>query len=59
VFAILIWGIAYAIWPPEFFHDSLDDLTTVTWFRAAASLVLAFAGLEFAGALAIVMLSDI
>jgi len=58
VFAILILGIAYAIWPPEFLGHSFADMTTGEWVRAAASLVLAFSGLEFLGALAIVLLSD-
>ena len=57
-FAIVNWGGAYAFWPPQFFDHAFADLTTGEWIRAAASLVLALGGLEFAGALAVVVLSE-
>jgi hypothetical protein len=58
-FAILILGGACAIWPPDFFHYAFADLPMGALIRAGASLVLAIGGLEFAGALAIVLLSDV
>jgi hypothetical protein len=58
VFAILILGGAYTMWPAGFFSNSFADMSMGTVIRAAASLVLAMIGLEFLGALAIVVLSD-
>jgi len=57
-FAALTWVGAYAVWPPHLFDSPFADLTIGTWIRAATSLVLAIGGLEFAGALAIVVLSE-
>jgi hypothetical protein len=56
--AILLFGGAYAIWPPGIFGIPLSEMTVAAPLRAAASLALAVTGLEFLGALAIVALSD-
>ncbi len=58
MFAVLFLAGAYALWPPAFFGNSLSEMTSDVLIRAAASLVLAIVGLEFLGALAIVVLSD-
>ena len=58
VIAILFLGGAYAIWPPTFFGNSLSEMTIDVLIRAVASPVLAIVGLEFLGALAVVVLSD-
>jgi hypothetical protein len=57
-FAILFFGGAYAIWPPDFFGVPFAEMTSGTLLRAAVSPVLALVGLEFLGALAIVTLAD-
>jgi hypothetical protein len=57
-FAILFFGGAYAIWPSDFFSIPFAETTGGTLLRAAASPVLAIVGLEFLGALAVVLLSD-
>ena len=57
-FAILFFGGAYAIWPADFFSVPFAEMTSGSLLRAAASPVLAIVGLEFLGALAIVLLSD-
>jgi hypothetical protein len=46
------------MWPADFFSTALSEMTSGMLLRAAASLVLAFVGLEFLGALAIVTQSD-
>jgi len=56
--AILLLGGAYAMWPPDVFAGPLSDLTLAVALRAAASLALAFIGLEFLGALAVLLLAD-
>ena len=57
-FAILFFSGSYAMWPPDFFSGPFSEATFVTLLRAVASPVLAIIGLEFLGALAIVILAD-
>jgi hypothetical protein len=57
-FALLFFGIAYAIWPAEFSSLPLSELSGGVLLRAAASAVLAFVGLEFLGACVIATLTD-
>lgn len=58
VIALLLLGGAYAMWPPDFFSTGFSAITGGALLRAAASTVLAIIGIEFLGALAIVLLSD-
>jgi hypothetical protein len=57
-FALLLLGGAYAMWPSDFFGTAFSAMTGGALLRAAASIVLAIIGIEFLGALAIVLLSD-
>ena len=56
--ALLLLGGAYAMWPAEFTGTPFSDMTIDVPLRAAASLLLAMIGLEFAAAFAIVILTD-
>ena len=61
VFAILALCGAFFIWPADFFaavFSAQPDVTLAMLLRVTLSLVLAFSGLEFLGALAIIALSD-
>ena len=58
VVALAILGGAYAMWPPDFFSTPFADMTPAMLLRAAASAALAFIGIEFLGALAIVTQMD-
>ena len=58
VVALAVLGGAYAMWPPDFFSTPFAEMTPATLLRAAASAALAFIGIEFVFALAIVMQSD-
>ena len=49
---------AYLVWPADFFSTALSSMAPAMLLRAAISLALAIAGLEFLGALAIIALSD-
>ena len=55
--AALLCG-AYVMWPPDFFNSPYADMTPAMLLRAAASAVLAFVGIEFAFAFAIVTQAD-
>lgn len=56
--ALAVLGGAYAIWPPGFFGTPFAEMPPAMLLRAAASTVLMFIGIEFIGALAIVIRSD-
>ena len=58
IVALAVLGGAYAMWPPEFFGTPFADMTPAMMLRAAATAVLAFIGMEFLGALAIVTQMD-
>lgn len=58
VFACLFFAGSYAMWPPDFFSTPFSEMTFGMLLRAIASPVMVIIGLEFLGALAIVMLSD-
>ncbi len=58
VFAMLAMVGAYVMWPDNLFGTALPDITSAMLLRAAISLSLAFAGLEFLGALLIIALSE-
>ena len=58
VVALVLLGIAYAMWPPGFFSTSFADMSPAMLLRAAASAVLAIIGIEFLGALAIVTITE-
>ena len=58
IVALAVLGGAYAMWPPDFFSTPFADMTPAMLLRAAASAVLAFIGIEFLGALAIVTQMD-
>ena len=58
IVALAVLGGAYAMWPPDFFSTPFADMTHAMLLRAAASAVLAFIGIEFLGALAIVTQMD-
>ena len=58
VVALAVLGGAYAMWPPDFFNTPYADMTPAMLLRAAASAVLAFVGIEFAFAFAIVTQAD-
>ena len=58
VVALALLGGAYAMWPPDFFSTPYADMTPAMLLRAAASAVLAFVGIEFVFALAIVTQAD-
>jgi len=61
VCAILSLCGAYFVWPADFFAAAFSpqpNMTPAMLLRAALSLALAFSGLEFLGALAIIALSD-
>ena len=56
--ALAVLGGAYAMWPPDFFSTAFAEMTPAILLRAAASAGLAFIGIEFVFALAIVMQAD-
>ena len=58
VVALAVLGGAYAMWPPDFFSTPFSDMTPAMMLRAAASAVLAFIGIEFIFALAVVTQMD-
>ena len=58
VLALLLFGGAYALWPENVFSTPLSEMTIGVPLRIFSSLALAAIGLEFLGALAIVILSD-
>ncbi len=61
VFAILALSGACLIWPADFFTAAFSahpDITPAMLLRVTLSLALAVSGLEFLGALAIIVLSD-
>ncbi len=58
VIALALMGGAYAMWPPDFFSTPFSEMTPAMLLRAAASVVLAFIGVEFVFALAIVTQAD-
>ena len=58
VVALAVLSGAYAMWPPDFFSVPFSDMTPAMLLRAAASAVLAFIGIEFVFALAIVTQAD-
>jgi hypothetical protein len=58
VVALVLLGIAYAMWPPGFFSTPFADMSPAMLVRAAASAVLAIIGIEFLGALAIVTITE-
>ena len=58
IVALAVLGGAYAMWPPDFFSTPFSDMTPAMMLRAAATAVLAFIGMEFLGALAIVTQMD-
>lgn len=58
IVAIAVLGGAYAMWPPAFFGTSFAEMPPAMMIRAAASAVLAFIGIEFLFALAIVTQMD-
>ena len=56
--AIAVLGGAYLMWPPDFFSTPFSDMAPAMMLRAAATAVLAFIGMEFVFALAIVTQAD-
>ncbi len=58
VIALAVLGIAYAMWPPDFFSTPFAEMSPAMLLRAVASATLAFIGIEFLGALAIVTIED-
>ena len=58
VLAFLLFSSAYAMWPENFFSIPFSEMTIGVPLRVVASLILAAIGLEFLGALVIVILSD-
>ena len=57
-FAIVFLGIAYAMWPADFFSTPLAEMTGGTLLRGVAALVLAVLGVQFVCSLVIVTQSD-
>lgn len=51
-------GLAYVMWPAEFFQIPFDEITPGMLLRAVATLVLAALGIQFLCSLAIVTQSD-
>ena len=58
VVALALLGGAYAMWPPDFLGTPFAEMTPPMLIRAAAAAVLAFTGIEFVFALAIVTQAD-
>ena len=58
VLACLLFGGAYVMWPENLFSTPFSEMTIGVPLRVVASLLLAAIGLEFLGALAIVIASD-
>lgn len=58
VFAVLLLGGAYAMWPAELFHTAFSGWTFAMLLRAVAAFVLAILGVEFLAALVVVTLTD-
>ena len=58
VIAFLLFSGAYAMWPENLFSIPFSEMTLDVALRFVASLILAAIGLEFLGALAIVIASD-
>ena len=56
--ALAVLAGAYAMWPPDVFSTAISDMTPAMLLRIAASMALAFIGLEFLWALAIVTQAD-
>jgi hypothetical protein len=58
VIALALLGGACAMWPPGFFSTPFAEMSSAMLLRAGASAALAVIGIEFIGALAIVLRSD-
>lgn len=57
-FAIVFFGVAYAMWPADLFSTPFAEMTPGMLLRAVATLVLATLGLQFFCSLVIVTQSD-
>jgi hypothetical protein len=57
-FAIVFLGIAYAMWPADFFSTPFPEMTAGMLLRAVATLGLAALGIQFLCSLVIVTQSD-